>query len=154
MNTPQATDFLYEWRHGDEGGQTPDEWVAQRILKRTKKFVFVERRISDTHPYRQTMRLDRAKLEAQGYIYWHSGTWVVSWYTEEGKKQYDLQRARWNYIPECLKVFGLTKDATADDVKRVYYERALKEHPDAGGSHEGFLKLQEQYQAALKMVKS
>jgi curved DNA-binding protein CbpA len=51
-----------------------------------------------------------------------------------------------------LQAFGLSKDATADDVKRAYHEAALKEHPDTGGTHEGFLKLQEHYKSALRMV--
>lgn len=57
-------------------------------------------------------------------------------------------------VKYIITVFGLTKGATAADVKCAYHELALKEHPDAGGTHEGFLKLQEQYKTALRMVSS
>lgn len=152
MNTPQATEYLYEWRTDRADGQLPDEWFAHRILRKTKQFIFVEYKIGVNHPGRQTMRLNRAKLEDKGESYWHHGTWVICFYTEDGKRQFDIQQASYRYVPECLKVLGLTKDATVEDVKRAYHELALKEHPDTGGTHEGFLKLKEHYQTALKMV--
>jgi Tfp pilus assembly protein PilF len=156
MSTPQATEYLYEWRNGDEGGQTPDRWVAQRILKRTKKFVFVEYKVSERHPYRQTMKLDRAELEANGKIYWSHGTWCVPFYTEKAKADVDQAYfdAIHTYIPEFLKALGLTANARKTDVKRAYHELALKLHPDKGGSHEEFLKLQENYERAMEAVPS
>jgi len=151
MNATQATEFLYEWHMDHDDSRVPDEWRAYRILKKTKKCVFVEYTYGG--PWHKTMRLDRAKLEAEGGVYWHDGTWCVHFQTEEGKRQYDLKRAEWSaYIPDCLKVLGLTREATVEDVKRAYHEAALKEHPDTGGTHEGFLNLQEYYQLALRMV--
>jgi len=155
MNTVQVTEYLYEWRTDRLDGQMPDEWFAYCILKRTKQFIFFQYTPGINHPYKKTMRLNRAELEANGQAYWHHGTWVMCLYTEEGKKKYDLKRAEWcAYVPECLKVLGLTREATVEDVKRAYHEAALKAHPDTGGSHEGFLKLQEHYRVALRMVQS
>ncbi len=154
MNTVQETEYLYEWRTDRADGQLPDEWFAHRILKRTKEFVFVEYRVGINHPSRQTMKLNRAKLEANGKIYWSHGTWCIGFYTEAGKKELDDKQARYSDIPEYLRVFGLTWEATSADVHRAYREAALKSHPDTGGSHEGFLKLQEQYQSALRLVRS
>jgi DnaJ-class molecular chaperone with C-terminal Zn finger domain len=153
MNTVQETEFLWQWKEDRAEGQMPDEWFAHRILKRTKQFVFVEYRVGENHPYRRTMKLNRAELEAEGKTYWSHGTLVIGFYTEEGKKRFDLQKQSYIYVPECLKALGLTKDATTADVKQAYHEKALKQHPDTGGSHEGFLKLQEQYRTALRMVK-
>jgi hypothetical protein len=154
MNTVQETEFLYEWRTDRADGQLPDEWFAHRILKRTKQFVFVEYKIGANHPSRQTMRLNRAKLEANGEIYWSHGTWCICFYTEEGKKRKDDRRATYSgYVPDCLSFFGLTWDATPADVHNAYRAAVMQNHPDTGGSHEAFLKLQEHYKAALDIAR-
>ena len=40
---------------------------------------------------------------------------------------------------------GLTKAASADDIKRAYRKEALSKHPDRGGKKEDFQGLQEAY---------
>src|SRR5689334_21783951 len=120
MNTIQETEFLYEWREDRAEGQLPDEWRAHRILKRTKKFVFVEYRVGINHPSRQTMKLDLAKLEANGEIYWSHGTWVICFYMPIAKQIFDHQREMNRLLPECLKVLGLGLDATYDDMKQAF----------------------------------
>ncbi len=51
--------------------------------------------------------------------------------------------------PETLEpdypynVFGLKKSASNDDMKKAYRKSVLKEHPDKGGTNEGFRKIQE-----------
>lgn len=157
MNTPQPTEFVYGW-YEDMDGQEPGKWWAQRVLKRTKEFVYIQYIVGgylSKHPSRETRKLRRKELDEKGSVWWRgSRTWGERYYNEEGKRQFDLRQASYYYVPECLKVFGLTKDATIEDVKRAYHEAALKEHPDTGGTHEGFLKLQEHYQYALRMVQS
>jgi hypothetical protein len=97
------------------------------------------------------------KLESENEIFWSRGTWCVRFYTEEGKKKFDefrLSYRSFSKTPECLIALGLTETASKEDVTRAYKEFVKKEHPDKGGSHEGFLKLQEHYQQALMITKS
>jgi hypothetical protein len=154
MNTVQQTEFLYTW-YQDIDDMSPGKWWAHPILKRTNDFVFVQYRIGghlSRYPHTETLKLRRDELEANGEIYWsHGRTLVRCFYTDEKKNRMDeLYKTR--NTPECLKALGLTIEATDTDVKRAYREAALKSHPDTGGTHEGFLKLQEHYQAALKVA--
>lgn len=54
--------------------------------------------------------------------------------------------------PETLEpdypynVFGLKKSASSDDMKKAYRKSLLKEHPDKGGTNEGFRKIQEAWE--------
>jgi hypothetical protein len=157
VNAPQPTEFLYTW-YQDMDDQYPGEWWAHRISKITKKLVFVQYKVGgylSRYPRIENMRLNRAELETKGETYWHHGrTLIHCFYTAEGKAQYELRQQSYQYIPECLKVLGLKLGATAIDVKHAYHVESLKHHPDAGGSHEAFLKLQDQYQAALRFVNS
>ena len=43
-------------------------------------------------------------------------------------------------------VLGLTRDATADDIKKAYRKLAREHHPDKGGDPEKFKKVQEAYE--------
>ena len=155
MNTVQQTEFLYTWFQNHDDDARPGQWWAHNVLKRTKEFVFVQYRIGGylgRHPSRKTLKLRRHELEEKGEIYWHSGrTLVRCFYTEEKKNRIE-QGQKISNIPECLKVLGLTREATASDVKRAYHEAALKAHPDTGGDHEDFLQLQKHYQSALLLV--
>jgi hypothetical protein len=155
MNTPQATEFLYTW-YQDMDDQFPGKWWAHRISKKTKKLVFVQYKVGgylSRHPSLENLRLDRIELETKGEANWHHGrTLLRCFYTEAGKKRLELKRLSFQYVPECLKALGLTKGATIEDVRRAYHEAALKEHPDTGGTHEGFLLLKKHYESALKIT--
>ena len=43
-------------------------------------------------------------------------------------------------------VFGLKKSASNEDMKKAYRKSVLKEHPDKGGTSEGFRKIQEAWE--------
>lgn len=155
MNTIQSQEFLYTWYQDHDDDFRPGEWWAHVITKRTKKLVFVQYKIGgylSRYPRAQNMRLRRDELEAKGETYWHDGSWVECFYTEEKKNLIEAHQRTRN-IPECLKFFGLTREATIGDVQRAYHKAALKDHPDSGGTHDGFLKLQEHYESALKLVR-
>lgn len=51
--------------------------------------------------------------------------------------------------PSVWHTLGLTPAATLSDIKTAYRKRALEEHPDRGGTDEGFRKLQAAYESAL-----
>lgn len=61
--------------------------------------------------------------------------------------------------PETLEpdypynVFGLKKSASNDDMKKAYRKSVLKEHPDKGGTNEGFRKIQEAWDYFRKFCK-
>lgn len=148
-NTVQQREFLYTWFKDHDDDFQPGKWMEHLITKKTPKLVFVQYKIGR---HIENLRLRRAELEDKGEIYWIDGTLVRHFYTQEKKDRVEAYQ-KTKHIPECFKVLGLNGDATADDVKRAYHEAALKSHPDTGGSHEAFLKLQEHYNAALRMAR-
>ncbi len=57
-------------------------------------------------------------------------------------------------ILEPLRVLGLEPPTTIEKLKTAYRLKALKTHPDRGGSAEDFIAVQEAYETALKFVGS
>lgn len=51
------------------------------------------------------------------------------------------------------KLFDLKKNATVEDIKSSFREKAKKLHPDHGGDSEEFRKLQEAYQILIDPIK-
>jgi len=49
-------------------------------------------------------------------------------------------------VPNAASILGVTGDATPDDIKRAYRERALETHPDRGGDPEAFRAVQRAYE--------
>jgi hypothetical protein len=49
---------------------------------------------------------------------------------------------------EWWRVLRLPPDATPEEIEAAYRAQVRKHHPDAGGSHEGFLRVQAAYKAA------
>ncbi len=49
------------------------------------------------------------------------------------------------------EILGLSRNATAEQIKRRYRELASKAHPDKGGTDEQFQALQAAYEAALQL---
>ena len=47
---------------------------------------------------------------------------------------------------DYYEILGVSKSASADEIKRAYRKLALKHHPDRGGDHDEFTKLNEAYQ--------
>ncbi len=49
-----------------------------------------------------------------------------------------------------LSVLGLLPNATKAQIKRAYKQLAHKAHPDRGGSHDAFIRLNQAYERAMK----
>ena len=94
----------------------------------------------------------RARLEGRG---WGRG-WIFvsglgSIYTEEARTAF-LTLARGFGGEPALAALGLSAEATVDDVKRAFRERAKTAHPDQGGSDSAFIALKANYERALAAV--
>ena len=47
------------------------------------------------------------------------------------------------------EILGVDLDASISEIKRAYREKVLETHPDKGGSHEEFIKVQEAYECLI-----
>lgn len=47
------------------------------------------------------------------------------------------------------EILGVDLDASKSEIKRAYREKVLETHPDKGGSHEEFIKVQEAYECLI-----
>lgn len=50
------------------------------------------------------------------------------------------------FIKQYYTILGVSENASADEVKKAYKQRALETHPDQGGNQEEFLKVQEAWE--------
>ncbi len=55
--------------------------------------------------------------------------------------------------PAPIASFGLRMPCTEDDLKRAYRKRVKKLHPDRGGDQKKFLRLQQQFEEALNILR-
>jgi hypothetical protein len=135
---------LHEW----DCSWLPDSWTEHPIIKKTPKFVFVAwlGRKDDIR------KLNRQELEETGETFHR---FRETYYTEAGKNEFEHRCESLHNeikVPDCLKRFGLDNSATAEDVKRKYRKLAQQHHPDTGGNHQDFIKLQAEYEAAMAQV--
>jgi len=56
------------------------------------------------------------------------------------------------YTPACLRSLGLELPCSEVDVKRAYRRLAEQLHPDRGGDAKRFLKLQQDFHAAMEFL--
>ena len=112
--------------------------------------------------------LDRARYEIDDKIY-HSR--IHEWFykvkpavdperpnEERYKRRFHSADEFARYYAESggvspLSVLGLPQSATKADIKRAYKRLARKAHPDGGGSHEAFLKLNQAYESAMRLAR-
>jgi len=52
-------------------------------------------------------------------------------------------------VSENLRILGLSATPTGPELKAAFRRAAFKAHPDQGGSHEEFLKVQKAYEELL-----
>lgn len=99
------------------------------------------------------IEIDRAKFEKEFKVY-HSR--LHEWFYKI-KPKIDPERPRlsdiiFGFSPDSLAALGLRAGATKADIKRAYKRLARKAHPDGGGSHEAFMKLNQAYEQAMRFV--
>ncbi len=99
----------------------------------------------------ETVYLDRAKIESRGKFY-HS-KFGEYFYLE--KPERDPEQVLTLGILQkdsALSVLQLSRPCTKEDVKSAYKRLARQRHPDFGGSHEAFIKLNAAYESAMKIL--
>lgn len=159
-----SSDMPYDWKR-------KKNWFRHRIIKRTEKYIFVERlpykgKAKLHHDWRKDVifsaRIDIEKFEKEGVFY--SKTFE-GWFCTYEKMQAQIKRDKassknWNEeiviaLPEdeyswALEVYGLENAVTKSEMKKLYNGAAKKHHPDVGGKHEDFIKIKEAYDIIME----
>jgi hypothetical protein len=154
----------YDWKR-------KKNWFRHRIIKRTEKYIFVERlpfmgKAKLPHDWRKnvifSVRIDREKFEKEGVFY---SKIFEGWFCtyEKMRAQIESDKAsskNWNEeiviaLPEdefswALEVYGLENVVTKSEMKKLYNGAAKKHHPDIGGKHEDFIKIKEAYDIIME----
>ena len=73
------------------------------------------------------------------------------WTPSDRTPEFKPERAP-DHTPACIKALGLTLPCTVKQVKAAYRRLAKQRHPDLGGSQARFIRLQRNYEAALKLI--
>ena len=152
---PKLHEFLYRDAYDTESKR----WVSvpHRVVRRTRKFVFVEER-----PYSSdeltgswldrespSFRLDRRMLEREGYAFVPATSSV-----EEAEEIYfsnEYIKPSGEVQIKCIQMLNLSWPCTEAEVKGAYRKLVKSAHPDGGGSQDMFLALQEAYEQALQL---
>jgi hypothetical protein len=152
--------ILHEYLYRDIFNAATKQWmsVPHRIVHRTSKYVYVEQHPSSREDLtgnwldaeQPTYRLDRQVLEEQGYAFIPATAFLT-----EGEEPvfFISERYQWqgNQVPACLQVLQLSWPCTVKEVQEAYRKLVRSAHPDGGGSHDKFLKLQTAYEQALRL---
>ncbi len=132
--------------------------TAKKMIFRGDLWSFIEFNRATGYPCgdKDDVEINRAKFE-EAKIY-HSR---VHEYFYKTKPAVDPERPRrdpfWRIglsvaSPSAFAVLGLPSSATQPEIKRAYKRLAKSAHPDGGGTHEAFLKLNQAYEQAMRMV--
>jgi hypothetical protein len=150
---------IHEFLYRDVYDPSTKQWasVPHRVLRRTRKYVYVEQRPYSTNDLtgswlngeRSTYRLDRQVLEQEGYAFIPATAYLAE--NEEPLFfTYDRRKRHGSQWPKCLEVLNLSWPCTVIAVQEAYRKLVKSAHPDGGGNHDKFLELQAAYEQALR----
>jgi hypothetical protein len=156
-------EFLYyDQRERLQGERRGWRSLPHLIVKRTPKYVYVAAAPyvageqtgywADVHE--ETIRLERASLEREGYAFVSFGD-ADRYGLEEPlfyTTPYQLRAGEAMGQGECFALLELTPPYTVEAVKRAYRRLAKERHPDRGGAADRFLALQNAYRQALEQL--
>ena len=138
-----------------------DVTFEHRIVKKTAKRIFADRERwhegakihCDWRDYNiETIMLDRQVLESGGTVP-HKG--FYDQYFSLSPNPVESYRYGRTGVPACFMELGLSKfPCSLEEVGRAYRRKSKIVHPDAGGDHEEFVQLQEQYEIACRLVQN
>ncbi len=69
---------------------------------------------------------------------------------QAGRRGEATERQRDEALPACFAALGLGSNATPAEIKQAYRRLSRRLHPDQGGDHEAFIRLQNAYEQALR----
>ena len=64
------------------------------------------------------------------------------------------QSSQLSYLQNALSLFGLRVPFTTQELKRAYRTKALEAHPDAGGSNELFVSVNQAYESLKELART
>ena len=68
--------------------------------------------------------------------------WFEDFFFDEGPREFPVAQEEED---DPFKVLGLKRSASDEDIKTKYRELILIHHPDKGGDHEEFIRIQQAY---------
>lgn len=126
-------------------------WVPHRVVRRGTKEIQVEASPSlelDANGRSRrpagTYSIDRRELQRYGFARAESSRTV---FFSQPKASDRIVRA-----VDAVQRLGLWFPFSEDDLRQAYLQRARASHPDAGGSSDRFVQLQEDYQRARELL--
>lgn len=141
------------WRYWKSDGLESGEvlgwntlYLPYRITKITAARIHVEHK--DTR-----IQLNRETMETKGKQY-HT-RFHEYFYAEKPKpesKDWNWTGSKPVFNGDALATLGLSLPCTQADVRRAYKRLAKTAHPDAGGSHQAFIKLKQAHDSALRFA--
>jgi hypothetical protein len=141
------------WRHTSPMEERDTPWVPHRIVRWNRQSVLVEAEphLTGAQPRGQnatrrnlTYRLSRWELEQIGVARVHSRR--IAFFTAPTENSNAIGAI------ESLMRLDLWFPFTEQELKDAYIQRALRAHPDAGGSNEKFRQLQHDRDRAEKLL--
>jgi hypothetical protein len=153
--------FAYRcyWYYSEYDGSQREVIELHRIVKKTKKRIYVEDDDYDRRPLsgewwdydRSTFVLDRREFETIGKADRSSKGWWDNCTYYADPALYHAERGR-SARPPCFEEMDLPVDATVAQIKSAFRRLSRSTHPDAGGTDGDFVRLRQSYEAALKIA--
>jgi len=130
----QIGDMVFvKYRYPDRNDYWYDPLFVVRL---TPAFVFAQ------ELFGPTIRLSRRELERSGLTIHRTSRRVIY---AEMPEEYKKQTVGYLMAEEPRKVLGLPADFTEQQLKDAYRAAVVMSHPDKGGKHEDFIKIQAAY---------
>ena len=158
----QPLEFAYRcyWNYSEYDSSEYEVIKRHRIVKKTKKRIYVEDKAYDHHPLpsgewwdydRSTFVLDRREFEITGKANRSSKGWWdhCTYYTDPGI--YCAERRLTNR-PDCFKALNLPAEASTAEIKAAFRRLSRATHPDAGGKAEEFVRVRRCYEEAMAIA--
>jgi hypothetical protein len=141
------------WRRTSPMEDLGRDWVPHRVIRRTPQTVLVEALPAvpsdsasgnSTRPRRRTYWLNRQDLERLGVARVRSRS--IVFFTRPDVSDEAVSTVR------SLVRLGLWFPFSEKDLRGAYIRRASLHHPDAGGSNEKFIQLQDDHARAMAVL--
>lgn len=162
VGSVQASPLVQEFLYNDQFDTNSTAWnsVPYRIVKKTKRYVYIEQQPFHAKERTgtwldhdaKTFRLDRQLLNREGYTllpmmdeFPEGMTDPLFFTTPLAERMGDHA----GMAGDAFSILELQPPCTVATVKSAYRRLAKQLHPDVGGDPAEFLKLQQAYQRAL-----